>query len=74
MGARKKLNEIHAIVALVIAAVLGLATSSWIAFGGTLAVLLAPRCIPAPFALVRGSLKGAGRRRFAKSFAVRSTN
>jgi hypothetical protein len=40
MGARKKLNEIHAIIAVAIAAMLGSATSSWIVFGLTLAVLL----------------------------------
>jgi len=43
MGARKKLNEIHAIIAVVIAAVLGSATSSWIVFGLTLAVLLSTK-------------------------------
>ena len=40
MGARKKLNEIHAIIAVVISAVLGSATSSWIVFGLGLAFLL----------------------------------
>jgi hypothetical protein len=40
MGARKKLNEIHAIIAVVIASVLGWATSSWIVFGLASAVLL----------------------------------
>jgi molybdopterin-synthase adenylyltransferase len=40
MGARQKLNEIHAIIAVVAASVLGLVTSSWIVFGISLAVLL----------------------------------
>jgi hypothetical protein len=40
MGARKKLNEIHAIIAVVIAAVLGSVTDSWIVFGLTLAVVM----------------------------------
>jgi hypothetical protein len=40
MGARKKLNEIHAIIAIAIAAVLGLGTGSWIVFGGALAILV----------------------------------
>jgi hypothetical protein len=40
MGARKKLNEIHAVIAVVIAAILGLATSSWVVFAGAFAVLV----------------------------------
>jgi O-antigen ligase len=40
MGARKKLNEIHAIIAVVIAVALGSVTSSWIVFGLSLAVLM----------------------------------
>jgi len=41
MGARTKLNEIHAIIAVSLAAVLGLAINSWIVFGVTLGVLIA---------------------------------
>ena len=41
MGARTKLNEMHAIVAVGIAAVLGLATGSWTVFGIGLIALLA---------------------------------
>ena len=38
MAARKKLNEIHAIIAVVIAAVLGSVANSWLVFGCSLAV------------------------------------
>jgi hypothetical protein len=43
MGARTKLNEIHAIMAVIIAAAAGVATGSWIVSGVTLAVLLAAK-------------------------------
>jgi hypothetical protein len=41
MGVRTKLNEIHAMIAVVIAMVAGVATSSWIVFAVGLAVALA---------------------------------
>jgi hypothetical protein len=41
MGARTKLNEIHALIAAVVAAVAGLASGSWLVFGICLAILIA---------------------------------
>jgi len=43
MGARTKLNEIHVMIALVGAAVLGLVTGSWVVFAIVLALLLAAK-------------------------------
>jgi hypothetical protein len=40
MGARKKLNEIHAIIAVVVATVVGSVANSWLVFGCSLAILI----------------------------------
>jgi hypothetical protein len=41
MGARQKLNEFHAIIAIAVAGILGFATGSWLVFGLVLGVLVA---------------------------------
>jgi hypothetical protein len=41
MGARRKLNEIHAVIAVGIAAAMGWATGSWLVFGVGLSALIA---------------------------------
>ena len=41
MGARTKLNSIHAIIALGIAVAVGLATNSWVVFAVVLGALIA---------------------------------
>jgi hypothetical protein len=55
MGARKKLNEIHVIIVVVIAAVLGSATNSWIVFGCSVAVLVGAK-------LYSGAIRSRSRR------------
>ena len=56
MGARKKLNEVHLLIAVAAAAVLGWATGSWIAFGVSMAILIAVK-------LHSGSIRTGGRRK-----------
>lgn len=56
MGARKKLNQAHVNGALVIGAVVGLATQSWIAFAlATMFVIIG--------GFYAGDIRGDGRRR-----------
>jgi hypothetical protein len=56
MGAREKLNEIHMLIAVAGAAVLGWATGSWIACGVSLTILIAVK-------LHSGAIRTGGRRK-----------
>lgn len=56
MGASEKLNEIHMLIAVAAAVVLGWATGSWIALGVSVAILIAVK-------LHSGVIRTGGRRK-----------